>query len=332
MRGVVFTLSAVVLLLPAIAGAVSVDREFHESFDALEGDVVVCRFGDGDVRVVPWDRETIDVHVVYRVEVKGLGLGEEPDFAADIRRVGGEIIIEGTEMPGSTAFVFIRNVHEYVYTVRAPMHVALELSGDDGDVTVDGRAADVSVRIDDGDVRLRDIEAARVEVLGEDGDVALSGIRGDIVVRCDDGDVVLGDCAYDLAMISVDDGDVSASGCDGRLEISVDDGDVSVLDAVGDLLEVTGSDGDVRIELGDVEVVDLLVGLDDGDIDVVLGRDVSAGFLATTDDGTLDIATEGMKDLKIEEERASGTLGEGGGRIRLSTDGGDITVRRRAGG
>jgi len=329
MRFTAASLCVLFALVVVQAGAVTVDREFQETFDALEGDVISCRYGDGDVVVIPWDQETIDVNVRYHVDVRGFGIGEEPDFEIDMERVDNEIVIVGRETSVKAAIVRIRNVHEYRYTIHAPPVVALELSGDDGDVTIDGWRSSVSVLADDGDVTVTDVETDRVRVSVEDGDIELSDTIGELRVSGDDGDVVLTNCAFPLAQLKLADGDVAASGCDGRLEISVDDGDIALFGVTGESIEIRGEDGDVRIEYGDVGAVDLDVTLDDGDVDVLFGAGLSATLLVTTEDGRLSVAGDEVTDLRVEEERAEAVVGGGEGRMRLRTADGSVTIRQR---
>lgn len=319
----------VVTLASGAASAVMVDREFHESFEALEGDVIECRFGDGDVRVSSWDENTVDVRVAYRADVKGLGFGRDPDFEADIRRVDGEILIEGREIPGGAPFVRVRSIDEYVYSIKAPSWVVLRLTGDDGDVTVDGRTAPIAITLDDGDVDISDSRAGEIRIAFEDGDLALTKVAAELRLTGDDGDVVLTECEFPFARLRLGDGDVLASGSAGNMEIVVDDGDVALHGMVGERLEIRGEDGDVRVELAEMPSVDLDIDLDDGDADIVYVPGLSAKLLFTTDDGRLELDGVDIADYEEDEHMASGVIGGGDGRIRIRTSDGDVLLRSR---
>lgn len=328
MRCVGMLVAAAALLTATAAGAVTVDRAFHETFEAREGDRIVCRFGDGDLRVVPSEDGMIDVRIRYHMEVRGFGIGGEPGFEAEIRRDGSDIIIAGHETYYDGGLVIVHRLHEYTYTVSAPPEVVLQLSGDDGDVSVRDWRATIDCAVDDGDVRLTGVEAERADVSLNDGDLEISDHVGDIGVAGDDGDVLLSHCAYTSARIHLDDGDVDAADCDGRFELHLDDGDVSLFGMSGEIIELRGDDGDVRLELVGAGAVDVNTELDDGDIDLLLAPGLSAEVRITTDDGIIDVESGGLTDYEESEHFAGGMIGDGAGRIRVTTDDGDISVRQ----
>ncbi|MBD3366643.1 MAG: DUF4097 family beta strand repeat protein, partial [Candidatus Eisenbacteria bacterium] len=279
-------------------------------------------------RVVPVDGNTIDVRVTYRVDVKRIGFGRDPDFEADIRRVDGRIIVDGTEIPGGTSFVRFSTVEEYVYTIEAPAWVRLELAGDDGDVEIENWQAPIELTLDDGDVEIAGGDIGMLELRFDDGDISLSDVAGELSLAGDDGDVLMDLCRFPFARIGLEDGDVLMRDCAGELVVTLDDGDVALFDVASERVELRGDDGDVRIDLPNAGPVDLDVELDDGDIDVVYAEGLSAEFLVTTDDGRVDVHSDGVRDYAQTEHRTSGTIGGGEGRIRIRTDDGDISVRR----
>jgi len=178
--------------------------------------------------------------------------------------------------------------------VRAPREVALELHGEDGDVRIRDRRGDIDCRLDDGDVHLDQVSAS-------------------VKVHLEDGNLRMADCT-------------------GNLDAQLDDGDV---DLVGTRLErcrIRTEDGDVTADLRDPGAIDLDLGSADGDVKVTLEAGARAGLSLHSEDGTIDLDLGGVSDLKRERGGVSGRLGDGKGRIRIRTEGGDIALRDVPGG
>ncbi len=313
------------LCLAGAAGAVTVDREFHESFEVAPGAVLELRHGDGDVSITPWDREVIDVHVRYHAELTAIGIGTQPDFDVAFSQSGNTVRVEGREIGRRGIGFFTSREREHRYTVRAPAWVRLDLEGDDGDVVVKGWRADLDLEIDDGDVRLEDFQAdARLEA--QDGDVVIAGFAGDLSIRLDDGDVTASDCRTPLLRLRAQDGNVDIDRCEGDFEISLDDGDLRMARLTAGALKVRAEDGSVDIELAAAAALDLDVVLDDGDVDLRLADGISATFSIETDDGSIRVTPESRVTSRTRH-LVSGSIGDGAGRIRIQTADGDVTLR-----
>jgi DUF4097 and DUF4098 domain-containing protein YvlB len=309
------------------ASARLIDKDFHESFDVTEGVTLRLDYGDGDVTITPWDRDVIDVQVLYRAEVKAVGIGARADFDVEFRQSGDRVTVRGIEGGSSGIFIFhATNEYEYTYTIKAPSYVVLDLRGDDGDVEVTGWLADIELSADDGDVYFSDVANANTEISIEDGDVRLSGLSGDLVVRGDDGDITVTDSSFSHALFALEDGDVRVSDCDGDFDAALDDGDVTLNRVEASVVDVRGEDGSVDLDLtgdGDYHVS---VATDDGDVVIRLGGELSLKYLVTMDDGSVDIDLDGVTDTETSDHRMSGTVGGGDGLVRVSTNDGDVEI------
>lgn len=303
------------LAAPATAETGRVDREYHESFEVRSGDRLVLRHGDGDVRIAPWDRDELEVEVVYHAEYSegGLGISGERDFEVDFRRTGRDVRVSGRELGGGGIRLgwSSMKVLEHLYTVRAPAWLELDLRGEDGDVEIDDWTGPTAVRLEDGDLRL-DRFAGRLEAVLEDGDISLRDCR-------------LEDSRFDLA-----DGDVALDGVEGDFRLVTADGDVTARRLTPGRASVRTDDGDVALELLPTEELDLEVRTRDGDAELELAAGLSARFEVTTDDGRIRIGLPGSTDLRETEHEVHGSLGGGDGRIVVRTD--DGTVALRSGG
>lgn len=312
------------------ASAVTIDREYHESFDVHEGVRLDLRHGDGDVNITPWEKDIVDVTVRYFAEVKRLGFVEEADFYVDFDQTDDVVRVVGREKIGSGMVLFQSiKEHEYTYTISAPSYVTLELNGDDGDVRITGWRADIECSVDDGDVEVEDVVNTVTRIATEDGDISIHRAVGQLVVSGDDGDVVLSECRVATARISVQDGDVTATECEGDFRVSVDDGDVDLDQITAESVKVDAEDGSIAINLVGAGVIDLEVETDDGDITVSLGPGLSYAFVITMDDGDVSVDVPTVGEFEQGSHVVSGEVRGKEGRVHLSTADGNVVLKEK---
>ncbi len=92
-------LSAVVVDLGSPVSAEKTDRRFHQDFDVQEGVKLVLHHGDGEVSIVPWEKTTIDVEVVYRASMRQARSGKTSDFEVEFDQSGdGDVRMSGIEV------------------------------------------------------------------------------------------------------------------------------------------------------------------------------------------------------------------------------------------
>ena len=275
------------------AAAESIDKSFHESFDVEPGAVLHLQSGDGDVVVEPWDEATIDVSVEYHYERSGLHWGRDlKDFNVLFRQEGdGVFVDEDRGDSGTSVQLGTVNRREYLYLIKAPAWVELDVDGEDGDIQVSGWNANVEIVCDDGNVDLIDSDGSRFDLQLEDGDLKLRRCAADIHVEIEDGDVDLEEVTTQNFALEAADGEID-------------------LDLVGD------------------GVVDWVVRVDDGDVRLAFSGEVDAEVLIETDDGDIRIDTVEADDTRSREGSYSGRLGSGEGHLRLRTEDGDISLRQ----
>jgi DUF4097 and DUF4098 domain-containing protein YvlB len=321
-------LLSLAVLSVAPAAAVTIDRDYHETFDVTPGVRLEIMHGDGDVTITPWEKDVIDVKVRYFAEVRKIGFGDEPDFFVDFDRTEDVVRVVGKEKTGS-GVVFFRSVeeHEYTYTISAPSYVTLELNGDDGDVAISGWRANIECALDDGDVDVEDVANDVTRIALEDGDVWIEDTSGELIVSGDDGDVELSGCRVSKARIAIQDGDVTAEDCEGEFSVALDDGDVRLHGLVSERVEISGEDGDVSVGLEAVATVDIGIETDDGDIAVSLPAGLSYAFTITMDDGDVRVEVPNVDEFSETEHAVTGRVRGGTGRVRLSTADGNVVLR-----
>lgn len=328
MNALALAVSALALVgfVSAPAAAVRIDRDFHESFDVAEGFHLSLHSGDGDVTVRPWDKNVVDVTVRYRADVVRVGLGEDPDFEAEFETGENSIRVIGRMTPSGPAVFESMRVYEYVYEIKAPSYVRLEIAGDDGDIEISGWRSDIECSLSDGDVLLEDVVNSRTRVSFDDGDVTGMGVSGELRLSGEDGDVCLSGCTLVNSKIVLEDGDIDVSNSDGDFDVSVDDGDVSLGLLSARFVRVRAADGDVDIGISGGEVEDVDVSTDDGDVTVSMPSGGSYSFLVTVDDGHVRVNVPERDGYESDDHMVSGKVRGGRGSLRVRTSDGSVRI------
>jgi hypothetical protein len=312
--------------------AEEIDKSFHQRFDVKEGDALSLRFGDGDVRLIPWEENTIDVKVRYRADIDhvGIGLGGNRDFDVEFRQTANTVYVIGKEPSGAAIGFYSKRVYEYVYEIHSPDYVALELDGDDGDVDIENWAAEIECRLDDGDVRLRNIAGERTQIWGEDGDLEITRLSGELNIQVDDGDINLTECDMKSCRVRSEDGDITIRQSKGHYDLSADDGDIVLERVEAGGLSITTADGDVEVDLLAAEALDADIRTDDGNIDLALGKGLPVSFYASANDAdSIRVEADHIENLTENKHTKSGSINGGTGRLRIQTADGDVTIRER---
>ena len=290
-------IAAVILVLAILIGlarpvaARDIDRSFRETFPVSPGTILHLEHGDGDVTVIGWERDEIEVSVVYRGSARKFGVGSATDdFSLDTRQEGAEVWVDGKEAGSGVILGYVTaEVSEYVYRIRAPVYVGLDLEGHDGDVIIEAWRGNVDCRLHDGNLTLRDVVAERITV-------------------------------------DIEDGDVAASEVEAPFRVISRNGRVDVLQGRSPDLDVKSDHGEVRIDLRAVTAPRVQV--ESGDkVHVDLGRGASASFDLGTDTGRIRLDLSGDSDLSEEPNRVTGRLSGGEGSVTVRTGEGSIVLR-----
>lgn len=310
-------------------GAEEINREFHQAFDVEPGMTLKLKHGDGDVTITPWEQDSLDVQVRYRAKTNTVvGWSSKADLDVTFTQDGKTIYVVGKEPSMVSLGVSSFRELEYTYTVQAPSYLELDLVGEDGDVAIEMWTGDLEIQLEDGDLRLTSMEAARTEIFLEDGDLEIAGFEGELMVEAEDGDLEIFDCKITHGKIHVEDGDVDLERCSGSFELKADDGDIRMSNLAAEEVDIRVADGSVDLTLLPSEGLDLNLRSGDGDANVGIDSAVSAAFSLETRDGKIRLNASAVENLLKERDRVSGTLGDGSGKIHVSSVDGDITLRQ----
>ncbi|MBD3413492.1 MAG: DUF4097 family beta strand repeat protein [Candidatus Aminicenantes bacterium] len=323
---VVLFLVILTLFIGSAPAAKEMNKHFHETFEVQKGDVLHLTHGDGDVMVVPWNKDMIDVEVHFRADVERVGIGQEYHFDVDFSQRGNSVYVTEKERSGFTIGFSSFKTYEYIYEIKAPEYIRLDLIGDDGDVDVQGWKQEIECRIDDGDVFLKNIQANRIRIWGEDGTVEIEDLKADLSISIDDGDIYLLRCDMPECRVEMEDGDTRIQKSSGSFDITSDDGDVIFYQTRADKLYIRANDGDIDLDLLKSDTLDADIKTDDGPVKMNLERGFSTSFYAYSDDGRIRIELENIDRFEDERHAKSGEINGGRGRIRIRTSDGNITM------
>lgn len=321
-----FFLACGVLVATSQAYAIDINREYNETFDAAPGMRLHLEHGDGDVSILPWAKDLVEIHVKYVGEIKKVGIGKvNTDFRVDFDVEGKTIYAKGHEPGGAIVFGFLAETDvDYRWTIKAPSYLLLELKGDDGDVAVSDWEADINAYLEDGDCSFDNIRGdLRMQL--DDGDLTLDGFEGKLNIKGEDGDIVIRKCTSPDVRIYTDDGEILIDDASGNFEIESEDGDIELDQVEVGLLAIETDDGRVRCsELsGDSPEID--VHTEDGDVRLSFVGGSSYSFVVRHNDSPVHIDVGKIHDLKKDDGRVSGTVGAGRGQVRVRTDDGRVT-------
>ncbi len=311
------------------ADAKEISQRYDETFPVGSAARLRLDHGDGDVEIVPWDRPEIRVEVVYRASFTRIGWGTEPGYSVEFRQDGDEVHVIAREggSHGVTVAIQTKITHEHRFTIHVPAHTTIDTRGDDGDLTITGLTGEVSCRLEDGDVELRDVVSPDLRVRVDDGDVFLAKVRGPLVLETDDGDISLVGCRSDEARVISDDGNVTLKGFVGSVSIRTEDGDVRLRDHESGMLEIRTDDGNVDVELVSGSRPEVEVDTADGRVRMTLATGVSSEILVATEDGRISVNLDAAR-IEESEHGIYAVIGDGDGSIRVRTQDGSVNLSR----
>lgn len=306
----------------------TIRRNYHETFPVgLKARLRIDQ-GDGDVTIRSWDRSEIEITVRYRAEHHSIGVGDDDRrFSIEFHHDGNEV--EAIEKRHRDGFFGLRAVrmYEYVWEINAPADTRLFIDGDDGNLDIENWRGRIDLSLDDGDIELRGVHAEETRIELGDGDIEIDDHEGDLDITIDDGDVSIDGLVAASCILRYEDGDVRISRATGDFRIDGDDGRLRLFDTAARRLRVETGDGDIELRLRQSTEIDYEIETDDGDVDIRLPAGVSATFSIDVDDGSIRLDLPEETDIRERRGRASGTLGDGNGRIRITAEDGRITVR-----
>ncbi|HVW78030.1 MAG TPA: DUF4097 family beta strand repeat-containing protein [Alloacidobacterium sp.] len=262
---------------------------------------------------------------------------------------------------GSNAVLSVegRNNARVDLTVELPTGATTVINAGRGDVTVEGLKASSDVTAGHGDVKFSDIGGS-VHARIDHGDFSAHQVTGDVTVDGHVGDVTLSDIKgnvnldgeffgdthleqvasavrfhssrTDLAIpklqgdMTMDSGALNISQASGPVRIVTRSKDIDLSQIAGDA-HIENNNGDVSLTtaapLGNLEITNRT-----GDISVTIPENTSFSINASNADGELHTDFPLAMTNSGDRKTAQGQVGNGGPHLELTTNHGDIQIRK----
>ena len=169
--------------------------------------------------------------------------------------------------------------------------------------------------------------AAMIDLDLDDGQVDLSSLAGEIHIDGDDLSIVLNGIKTDMIKLNTDDGRIEGTDVNGRIEINTDDAVILLRESICHGMEISLDDGSVEVETPIIENEKYRVSADDANVTMRISGDVHLDIDVYKDNGTFesDFPIKG----ELGENKVAGSIGNGGAKLSISTDDGDIRLLKK---
>lgn len=226
--------------------------------------------------------------------------------------------------------------------IGIPDGKTVEIRSSSADIEAAGAKLDLDIRSSSSDVELKDTEgnlscnlsSGDVDIFrhkgdltidGKSSDVRIDGVAGNVDVHTSSGDGRFDDIGGTVA-VSASSGDYRIYNIGGDLDIRTSSGDLYVDGAAGSL-RAESSSGDIRLCALSAVEGDFEIGSVSGDVTVEINPDFSGRLLLKSASGNINSRISA--DLEsLSDSRLAGMVGDGKGRLNVSTSSGDIRITR----
>lgn len=205
-----------------------------------------------------------------------------------------------------------------------------DLCGEDGDYRGARRSRDWS-REHQGqvDFTIRIPAGMRVKAGSGNGDVRITGAGAEVIASTGNGRVNI-DGSSGEVHASTGNGDVTVQDASGPVDVSTGSGTVRVVTSTGPVSANSGN-GDIDVTIRKLDrLPDMTFSTGNGEVRLTLPGGLGAELDASTGNGhvTTDFPVT-LKSGRLDRSRLRGTIGDGGGRLSISSGNGDIEIRRQ---
>jgi ribosomal protein L6P/L9E len=166
-----------------------------------------------------------------------------------------------------------------------------------------------------------------LDVSTEDGRLTVSGFEGELRLSTEDGDLSVSACSG-VARVSAEDGDVNVRDFQGDVDAGIEDGDLRVEGKLGRLsADAEDGDVDVRLAEGSVMTADWRVEAADGGVRIQVPEGFAADLDVDTRDGSIDLDLPATA-AELSEGKLTGSMNGGGHRLVIRTEDGSVRLSK----
>ena len=258
--------------------------------DLSRGDRVVMENIAGEVRVVTWDRDELQVRTT-----------DDSRSALSVRRSGSRLELRPDDSKGRRRGVEVE--------IRLPSWVDIEISGLSLDVRVNGVGGALAVTTVRGDIRVENTT----------GVVSLRSVQGEIDVVDASGTIVVSSQGDDVRMRRVS----------GSVQVHSGTGDLTLTDMEAHSVRAETQDGDITFSGSLMSGGEYYFSVHDGDATIVIPAGTGARVKASVFDGEFTSDFPVLVDRFTGGREFEFVVGDGGARLDISVFDGEIQLRRQ---
>lgn len=309
------------------ASSVEVKKTEEKTFRMNPGGYVIVEGDEGFIKVNSWDKS--EVHLLMTKRAWGRS---QRDAERELEKL--EVEIDETDNRLKISLVKPKETREYSFwdlfdpdtwenfrrtrtvdfELTVPQQINLNLTNDEGDVTVNSIHGDVEIHVDEGDLEISDIEFNIMNLYLDEGDIDGSKLDhpdGRLSIKLDEGDTIIEDANLE------------------RLRVECDEGDIIFKNLTCEYCSISTDEGDIELGISPKENDHYQVTTDEGNITFNLPEDADVKLDLEAEDGSI----RSDFDVKIYRQqdgrRCRDMLGQGNSSIEASTDEGTIYIRRQ---
>ncbi|WP_428243720.1 DUF4097 family beta strand repeat-containing protein [Gynuella sp.] len=265
--------------------------------DFVSSGLVTVRNDRGSVAVTGWDGSRISVKAESGAALDSF------TFDVDASEALIEVPVEKGKKLGQPTHLVI----------MIPYSSRLRVQGVSSDINIASIHGDVTVKTVSGDLSVSDLSSASLSIETVDADTKLHQVQGDVSYES-----ISGDLMGDISSQSIQLKTVS-----GNIDLSFQEGGAATISSVSGDLSLTGEfvgypDVSVKTVSGNIHLQ--LSGMVDTQLKV---------SAITNTNVRVNLPQSGLTDLSLTAKQFSHNIGNGVGRILLSTVQGDISVNER---
>lgn len=290
-----FRILLVIFCLPLLLMAKEKATESGEKvFKMLDTPRINVKNDEGYIHVNSWDSKDVKLEwtkIAYaktQREAEKLLKNTEIDIFSSLNSLRVKIIEPERDRSFSfwdlfdpDAWVQFSNSVIVNFKLTVPKEVYLELSADEGDISVANCSGEIDLKADEGDITCENIGGKRIYMDTDEGDISVRNISAELGVgkfTADEGDIELKNAEFR------------------RVSFSVDEGDISCQELVAQVAVFATDEGDVEVSLAKCNFDEIRISTDEGNARLFLPENSSF----RCDIKTLDGIIRTDFDLKVE--------------------------------
>ena len=212
-------------------------------------------------------------------------------------------------------------------TVKIPAGKTVHLRVGVGKATVTNVDGLIKVSVGSSDISATGVKGTLGLITGS-GDIHVTDAAADLKLETGSGDVTMSRVTDGGVKVETGSGDVTGDHVStGKLELSSGSGGITVTAVKAAKISLETGSGDVDIGL--MEGIQTLEGnTGSGTITLTVPSTLGADVELDTGSGEIDLGGVEVKVRKLRSDHLSGTIGNGGGTIKLEAGSGDINLRK----